>query len=118
VNGGGRHVLTLSGELDLLAAPQLEDAVVRLAADGTTGIVLDLSNTTFIDSTGLRAILLARELTDEHGYDFWVVPGPPNVQRLFEVAALLDLLPFSAEAANPSFDGEPTASGGAPGTSG
>jgi anti-sigma B factor antagonist len=95
----GHHRLRLSGELDILAAPRLETVIRRVCAGGPTGLTLDLSRATFIDSSGLRAILLAKELTDEHGYGFALVPGPPNVQRLFELTALLDVLPFEAESA-------------------
>jgi anti-sigma B factor antagonist len=103
---GGRHVLVLSGELDIFAAPRLEETLIRLAGDGTTAVVLDLRKTTFIDSTGLRAILLGKELTDERGLRFSIVPGPPNVQRLFEVASLLEVLPFEQAGADPGSDGE------------
>lgn len=92
----GHHRLGLRGELDILAAPELEALIRGLCATGMTRMTLDLSETTFIDSSGLRAILLAKELTDEHGYDFSIVPGPPKVQRLFELTALLDVLPFEA----------------------
>jgi anti-anti-sigma factor len=114
---GDCHLLVLSGELDLLAAPQLEDKLVRLFAEATTGLVLDLRSVTFMDSSGLRAILVAKELTDEHRCSFSVIPGPPSVQRLFEVTALLDILPFEPERANPT-SASPAATGGAPKTSG
>jgi anti-anti-sigma factor len=48
-------------------------------------------------STGLRLILLAKELCEEHGYDFLLVPGPANIQRMFELTGLLDVLPFEAD---------------------
>jgi anti-anti-sigma regulatory factor len=47
-----------------------------------------------MDSTGLRTVLLAKELCDSHGFELSLVPGPPKVQRLFELTALLDVLPF------------------------
>lgn len=106
----GHHRLRLSGELDILAAPQLEALIRRLSAAGMTGMTLDLSETTFIDSSGLRAILLGKELTDEKGHGFSIVPGPPNVQRLFELTALLDVLPFEAESETPSLDVAPAIS--------
>jgi anti-anti-sigma factor len=53
-----------------------------------------LSKLTLIDSTGLRAVLFAKELSDRHGYEFVLIPGPSHVQRLFELAGLFDVLPF------------------------
>jgi anti-anti-sigma factor len=78
----------------MVAAPQLETLIVELCSRGTSGITLDLSGITFIDSKGLRAVLLARELTAKHGSEFSLIPGPPHVQRIFELTKLLDVLPF------------------------
>ncbi|MCW2969794.1 MAG: anti-sigma-factor antagonist [Solirubrobacterales bacterium] len=103
----GHHRLRLSGELDIVAAPQLEAVIRRLCAGEITAMTVDLSETTFIDSSGLRAILLGKELTDEQGHGFSIIPGPPNVQRLFELTALLDVLPFESESQIPSL-GQPT----------
>jgi anti-anti-sigma factor len=91
---GGLHTLVLSGELDIAPATDLEATVLKLCADGATGIVIDLSRLTFMGSTGVRLILSAREMCAENGCEFFVVPGPPSVQRLFEMTGLLDSLPF------------------------
>jgi anti-anti-sigma regulatory factor len=48
-----------------------------------------------MDSTGLRTVLLAKELTDTLGCELSIVPGPPSVQRIFEITALLDGLPWT-----------------------
>jgi anti-sigma B factor antagonist len=91
----GRETLVLSGELDLNSAPRLEARVAELA--GTRpAVILDLRELAFTDSTGLRAILRARDLCAEHRCDFGLIPGPPAVQRLFELTRLLDQLPFLA----------------------
>jgi anti-sigma B factor antagonist len=94
---GGRHTLILRGELDLQPAMQLEQMLKHICVEGTTGIVIDLSKLTFMGSTGLRAILLARDLCEQHGYEFFIVPGPRNVQRLFELTGLDELLPLADE---------------------
>jgi anti-anti-sigma factor len=90
----GVHTLVLSGELDLVPAADLEAMILRLCAEGTSGIGLDLRKLTFMDSTGLRLILSTRDLCAEHGYDFFLVPGPKSVQRVFEITGLLDAMPF------------------------
>jgi anti-sigma B factor antagonist len=93
----GRHRLLLSGELDLAPAAELEEMLLRLCADGTKEITLDLSKLRFMGSTGLRLVLLARELCEQNGCGFLLVSGPPNIQRMFEMTGLLDVLPFQAE---------------------
>ncbi|MCW3067939.1 MAG: anti-anti-sigma factor [Solirubrobacterales bacterium] len=93
----GDHItLALSGELDIVSAAELESRLGRLSADGIRGLTLDLSGLTFMDSTGLRAVLRAKELADSEGYELSLVPGPPNIQRVFELTALVDVLPFEA----------------------
>lgn len=94
---GGRHTLILHGELDLQPAAELEAMLQRICVEGTSGIVIDLSKLTFIGSTGLRTILLAKDLSEQHGYEFFVVPGQRNVQRLFELTGLHELLPLAPE---------------------
>lgn len=93
----GRHRLVLSGELDLAPAPELEEMLLRLCADGTKEITVDLSKLRFMGSTGLRLILLAKELCEQNGCGFLLVAGPPNIQRMFEMTGLLDVLPFQAD---------------------
>jgi anti-anti-sigma factor len=90
----GHRTLVLQGELDVASAGRLEAMLLDVSADGTTGLTLDLSRLTFMDSTGLRVVLLAKDLTDHRSCEFLIIPGPPSVQRIFEFAALLDALPW------------------------
>jgi anti-sigma B factor antagonist len=87
---GARVVLSVSGELDAYTAPGLEDQITRLIADGTTDIVLDLSQTEFLDSSGLRAILTAqRKLSESQGQLTLRTPSEP-VTRLLEITGLTE----------------------------
>jgi anti-anti-sigma factor len=95
---GRRRILVLRGELDMLSSLELE-AMVLLAKRDASCLVLDLSRLTFIDLRSLRMVLFAKELCDWDGCDFRLVPGPPCVQRVFELTDLLDVLPFEADAA-------------------
>ena len=93
----GRHRLVLTGELDLGPAAELEAMLLRLCADGTKQITLDLSKLTFMGSTGLRTVLLAKELCAQHGCEFLLIAGPKNIQRMFELTGLIGALPFQAQ---------------------
>jgi anti-anti-sigma factor len=53
-------VLALCGELDIASAPGLERALDEFGASIPRRLVIDLTDVTFMDSTGLRALLLAR----------------------------------------------------------
>jgi anti-anti-sigma factor len=81
-------VLRISGELDLVSEPQLNQALAQLEGRAAT---LDLSGLAFMDSTGLRTLLgAAREYPDVK------LQGPlqPPVQRLLELTQTLRILPF------------------------
>ncbi len=91
----GRHELVLSGELDLAVAAGLQATVLGMCDEGVTGILLDLTQLTFMDSTGLQAVLHAQELCAEHGCDFLVRPGSGQVQRLLELTGTSAVLPLT-----------------------
>jgi anti-sigma B factor antagonist len=98
---GARHTLRLQGELDLLTAPGLEAAITEIAehsADAASEIILDLSELAFIDSTGLRAILLAKQLCESHRCELRMIRAQEQVRRLFELTGLLDMLHSSDSA--------------------
>ena len=69
-----RHTLILTGELDLASAPVLHRRISQLCRRGASAIALDLGNLTFLDSAGLRAVLLSREICERHGCEFSLIP--------------------------------------------
>ena len=89
----GTHTLVLAGEFDMTTAPGVETMVVASAASARR-LTLDLSQLTFMDSTGLGLVLSAQRLCRASGAEFALVPGPRQVQRVFEITGLLDALPF------------------------
>ena len=92
--GPGAYELRISGELDLGGAPALENSVRPLCENGARTLTLDLRDLIFIDSTGLAAVVLASVVCEKHDCRCELIPGPRQVQRLFEIAGLLDALPF------------------------
>jgi anti-anti-sigma factor len=99
----GRYRLVLSGELDLNGAGELEAAITRLCKAGALEIEVDLREITFIDSSGVQAIMRAREQCAEHRTQFFLVPGThPGPRRLFEIMKLDDVLPWREAAPSDS----------------
>jgi anti-anti-sigma factor len=82
------------GELDMSTADELAAEMRELGRSGFTRIVLDLRDTTFIDSTGLHVILQEYAAVMADGSELSIVPGPPAVQRIFDVTGLSGRLPF------------------------
>ena len=75
------------GELDLHSAPVLEEEVSRLRVGGHERVVVDLSGVEFIDSTGLRLLIGLHRAAQREGRAITLVPGPRQVQRIFELTA-------------------------------
>jgi anti-sigma B factor antagonist len=94
VVSGDEHTLALTGELDIASCPLLVATVLQICSEGAEALVMDLSRVTFMGSTGLRALLSAKGLCAKHGCEFLLIPGPAQVQHLFELTGVLDRLPF------------------------
>ena len=92
---GGEHVIALAGELDLEGAERVNRELLRAEASDARRIVLDLSNLSFIDSTGIRLILAADARSRADGDRLAVVRGPRAVQRVFELTGIAERLPFA-----------------------
>ena len=81
-----RVVIRLAGELDMANAPLLQAAIEHEDVEGKPTLVLDMQELEFIDSTGLRIVLWARERYEQRDREFAVTPGSPQVQRLLAVS--------------------------------
>jgi anti-anti-sigma factor len=92
------HTLVLTGELTRRSAHALEVSIEDLCGKGVTAIKLDLRQLTYIDSVGVAVISFRCGLCQRQGYGFSLVPGPRFVQRAFEQAGIVDLLPFDDDA--------------------
>jgi anti-sigma B factor antagonist len=99
----GQHrqpaVVVAHGELDI-ADDALRRTLVALASDGQD-VVVDLLNVTFIDSSVVRALLLAHREVTERGRWLRVVYTHHLIRRVIEICGLTELLPqyTSVEAA-------------------
>ena len=86
-------MLILHGELDIATAPELVEMLHRFRRQGHA-VELDLAEVTFMDSTGLRTLMQAKDRIESAGADLSIVPGSRAVMRVFEIVGLLDELPF------------------------
>ena len=95
---GGHPVLDVRGELDLLTAPRLAEEVEKALAGAPPLLAIDLSATTFIDSSGAREVARAARVAGRAGTVVQVVCPPDNhavrlVIELLDLAALVPVLP-------------------------
>jgi len=89
------RIVRLSGELDLLGSPRLTVLLADLARTATGGIVLDLSELEFIDSTGIATLLNTVRRLARSDRRMAIVVGSGPVRRALEIARLLDDLQAS-----------------------
>jgi anti-sigma B factor antagonist len=102
--GTGVYVVTPAGELDLYTCPELKEELLRVVAAGAQHLVVDLSMTTFVDSTALGVLVRAVELLQDSGGRLSVVCPDKTILRVFEVTGLdrvFDMHASRAEALGP-----------------
>jgi anti-anti-sigma factor len=91
---GETAFIRLRGEFDLASEKEFKDQL-RLAGLGELReLVFDLTELSFIDSTGLRMILEQWNNSRRDGPDLSILPVTGQVQRVFAVAGLDEVLPF------------------------
>jgi anti-sigma B factor antagonist len=88
----GTMRIVLTGELDVSTVPAFNKRMSELRHQGFHSLVLDLSGISFMDSTGLSAILVAEMHARMRGQRFSVVEGPPHVNELFRLTGVDNFL--------------------------
>ena len=93
-----RAVVAVRGELDIATAPVLTGEVDRVLGRAIPGITVDLGSVTFLDSSGVAALLDVRRTADERG----IVLGLENVtrqcRRTIDVTGLTEILGLATQA--------------------
>jgi anti-sigma B factor antagonist len=97
---GHRTVLAASGEIDIATAPALREAVDTVLTSGALDVWLDLIAVTFMDSTGVRALLDTRDALSGTGRTFAVICPPGPVRRVLQIAGVDRDLPLFADRAS------------------
>jgi anti-anti-sigma factor len=92
---GNELVVRASGELDIASAKEFEDEVVRAINSDASAVILDLSELSFIDSTGLRVLLLVSELSATSGPSLRSVQASGAVREVIKTSGVEDLLPVA-----------------------
>jgi len=84
----GYGVLRPEGRLNMVAAPRLRSAIERMVDDGSTRIVLDLSDVTFIDSSGLGAVIGGLKRARQGGGDLRIARAGEQVMTVMRLTNL------------------------------
>lgn len=89
---GEVHIVHVAGEIDVTSAAVLRDALEALIADGHRQLTLDLSDVTFLDSTGLGIVVGRLKRLARHGGTLTVAAAHERVVRVFTITGLDRLL--------------------------
>ena len=83
-----RHVVAVRGEIDLFTAPELKSALSEAIESGHTRIVVDLTDTTFLDSTALGVLIGAVKRLRSRDGALVIVNVDQNIAKTFEITGL------------------------------
>jgi anti-sigma B factor antagonist len=86
--GEATSVVAVRGEIDLFTAPELKSALGEAIEAGTTRIVVDLSDTTFLDSTALGVLIGTVKRLRARDGRLTIVNTDQNIAKTFEITGL------------------------------
>lgn len=95
-SGLDRHVLTVFGEVDLATSPDLDAAIVTAIESGTAAVVIDLTDVSFMDSSGLGVIVRGLKRCREADKDLDLVITNERVLKVFGITGLDQVIPIHA----------------------
>ena len=91
---GSCYIIRLIGELDVAGAGAVEMALVQAETTTATRILLDIDELSFIDSSGLEALMRAKRRADNSGARLRMTRGTGHVADMLRLTALDLTLPF------------------------
>ena len=87
VNSDG-HVIALAGEVDLYTAPEFKQQLLEVIAGGSKNVVVDFTDTTFIDSTTLGVLVGGVKRLRSNDGQLALVCSDRNITKIFEITGL------------------------------
>jgi anti-sigma B factor antagonist len=85
---GRVHVVAVSGEVDLFTAPEFKQRVMAPIAAGIDRVIVDLTDTTFIDSSSLGALIGAHRRLQQRGGRLVVACDSEAIVKTFRITGL------------------------------
>jgi anti-sigma B factor antagonist len=82
------NLLQLEGEIDLHISPEVTESLRSMIEKKPKLLVVDLEKVTYLDSSGLAALIEAMQSVQEYGGKFALAGVHENVHHIFEIARL------------------------------
>ncbi|HEY7562913.1 MAG TPA: STAS domain-containing protein [Gaiellaceae bacterium] len=90
------YVIALTGEIDLYTAPEFKQQLLDVVGQGAKNVVVDLTETTFIDSTTLGVLVGGVKRLRPAGGQLSIVSSDRNITKIFEITGLSRVFPLHA----------------------
>jgi anti-sigma B factor antagonist len=87
-------IIALTGEVDLYTAPEFKEELISVIDAGPPGLVVDLSGTTFIDSTTLGVLVSGLKRLRPDGRQLALVVPDRNIRKIFDITGLDRVFPI------------------------
>jgi anti-sigma B factor antagonist len=108
----GKYVISLAGEVDLYTAPEFKQQLLDAIGRGARYVVVDFSDTTFIDSTTLGVLVGGVKRLRSSDGQLALVCSDRNITKIFEITGLdrvFTIYPTRDEALDATTAGQPPA---------
>lgn len=92
-------VLWVAGEVDIETSPALEEQLQAVLDEGHASVLVDLGQVTFLDSTGLSALIGGLRRCQAVGGELRLASPRPNVRKVLEITGLVDTFHVDDETA-------------------
>jgi anti-sigma B factor antagonist len=87
----GRAVLAVVGDVDIATAPALHDAGLDVLRQEIKVLTLDLERLTYLDSSGISALIEIRRNAEKRGVMLRIIAIPAQARRVLELTGVLHL---------------------------
>src|SRR5919201_2508944 len=85
---GNAYVISLAGEVDLYTAPEFKQQLLDVIGQGGKDVIVDFSETTFIDSTTLGVLVGGVKRLRTNDGQLSLVCSDRNITKIFEITGL------------------------------
>ena len=86
--GDHGYVISLAGEVDLYTAPEFKQQLLHVISEGAQNVIVDFSDTTFIDSTTLGVLVGGVKRLRSADGQLALVCSDRNITKIFEITGL------------------------------
>lgn len=80
--------IAVEGEIDLATADQLSKAIDEVLSGGSENLVVDLNGSSFMDSTGLKTLVMAERNFSDDGREFVIAVNGGPISRLLDLSGV------------------------------